>query len=92
LQTDLQHILNTRIDFKGSYFFNKTYDNAPNPALRLNNLGHVGLPLSIREAREIISHCTKAPFGKGEKTIIDKSVRDTWEMDASKVHNFASSA
>ncbi|KAF7332515.1 hypothetical protein MKEN_00133700 [Mycena kentingensis (nom. inval.)] len=26
-----------------------------------------------------------APFGKGERTIVDKDVRDTWEMDASKV-------
>ncbi|KAF7292539.1 Protein kinase domain-containing protein [Mycena kentingensis (nom. inval.)] len=26
-----------------------------------------------------------APFGKGERTIVDKDVRDTWEMDASNV-------
>lgn len=29
--------------------------------------------------------CTQAPFGKNERTIVDKSVRDTWELDSSKV-------
>ncbi len=31
------------------------------------------------------SHCSQAPFGKGEHTLVDKKVRDTWEMDADQV-------
>jgi hypothetical protein len=45
----------------------------------------VGLPLGKHEAVRLISHCEQAPFGMGERTVVDKEVRDTWEMDASKV-------
>ena len=27
----------------------------------------------------------QAPFGMADRTIVDKSVRDTWEIDAAKV-------
>jgi hypothetical protein len=53
--------------------------------MSLDGLGTIGLPLSEREAKTLISRCEQAPFGMGERTVIDKEVRDTWEMDASKV-------
>ncbi|KAI4517125.1 hypothetical protein K525DRAFT_211588 [Schizophyllum commune Loenen D] len=73
--------------FKGSFSFSKTYSDAPNPGLNLlaNNIGRIGLPLNEREAKVIISGCKQAPFGKGERTVVDAQVRDTWEMDASEV-------
>ena len=43
------------------------------------------MPLSDAEARRIIQHSRQAPFGKGEETIVDTSVRRTWEIDASKL-------
>jgi hypothetical protein len=36
-------------------------------------------------AKSLITKCQQAAFGKGERTIVDKNVRDTWEIDASKV-------
>lgn len=59
--------------------------------LNLTKLGVVGLPLSAREAVAIKKECKQAPFGKGERTVVDKNVRDTWEMDASKVGAVATS-
>jgi hypothetical protein len=53
--------------------------------LHLEGVGTVGLPLSNSQARTVIEHCIQAPFGQGERTIVDTEVRDTWEMDASKV-------
>jgi len=41
----------------------------------------VGLPLSERDARAIISCANLAPFGHGERTVVDKNVRDTWEIE-----------
>lgn len=76
----------TEVAFKGTFSFHKTYTDAPNPGLCLSDLGIVGLPLSIRDAEAVKSRCTQAPFGKGERTLIDKTVRDTWQMDASEVH------
>ena len=51
--------------------------NAQNPGLSVNELGAIGLPLSIREAVELTKICHQAPFGKGSKTIIDTSIRNT---------------
>lgn len=41
--------------------------------------------MSEREACAIKDVAQLAPFGMGERTVVDKSVRDTWEMDASSV-------
>ncbi|EED79522.1 predicted protein, partial [Postia placenta Mad-698-R] len=69
----------------GSFAFHHSYPKAPNPTLYLDGLGHIGLPLSIRDAEAIKSKANQAPFGMGERTVVDKSVRDTWELDASQV-------
>ncbi|EJD55222.1 hypothetical protein AURDEDRAFT_109633 [Auricularia subglabra TFB-10046 SS5] len=72
-------------DENGSFAFRRTYTDAPNPTLSLAGLGRVGLPLGEKQARDVIAYCDQAPFGMGERTVVDKDVRDTWEMDASKV-------
>ncbi|KZV92506.1 hypothetical protein EXIGLDRAFT_614267 [Exidia glandulosa HHB12029] len=75
----------TDVDHQGTFYFSRTYEDAPNPVLRLADLGTVGLPLSSREAAAVIERCTQAPFGKGERTVVDKDVRDTWELDGKQV-------
>lgn len=70
---------------QGTYAFHQTYPDAPNPGLQVADLGVLGLPLNPREAEALKSRCKLAPFGKGERTIIDRNVRDTWEVDASMV-------
>ncbi|TCD68473.1 hypothetical protein EIP91_010648 [Steccherinum ochraceum] len=72
-------------DFDSAYSYNRTFNDAPNPALYLEGLGTVGLPLSERDAAAIKGCAAQAPFGMGERTVVDKSVRDTWEMDATQV-------
>lgn len=72
----------SNLDFKGTYYYESTHTPAVNPILRLKDVGRVGLPLSEPAAKRIISHCRQAPFGQGERTVVDTTVRDTWEMDA----------
>jgi hypothetical protein len=64
----------------GSFAVFSPLDNAPNPGIYLKNGGVVGLPLSERDALAIVAASHEAPFGKGEQTIIDTSVRKTWEL------------
>lgn len=84
-QDDFEDLLSEDDGFNGAFSFSKTYQDAPNPGLRLADLGTVGLPLSTREAEAVKMRCALAPFGKGERTLVDKTVRDTWEMDAPEV-------
>lgn len=65
-----------------TFSFYKSYQEAPNPALQLDNMGTVGVPLSSRDANAIKERAQQAPFGMGERTVVDKTVRDTWEVDA----------
>ena len=54
---------------------------APLPGLEVTGLGPVGLPLTARQANEMKKHCRPAPYGKGEKTVIDTRVRRVWQLD-----------
>jgi len=71
--------------FAGNFAFNRTYPNPPNPSIFAGGYGLLGLPLNTREAAELKTHSKQAPFGQGERTLVDTAVRDTWEMDASEV-------
>jgi 2OG-Fe(II) oxygenase superfamily len=50
------------------------------PGLQVDGLGEIGLPLTAPQASELIKHCERAPYGKGEDTLVDTSVRRVWRM------------
>lgn len=77
--------MSSGVTFSGTFSFCRSYADAPNPLLDLEGPGTIGLPLSSRDAAAIRSSSQQAPFGKGERTVVDKSVRDTWEMDSKEV-------
>lgn len=54
---------------------------ASNPGLFVEGIGKVGLPLSERDAVELSRASHEAPFGKGSETLVDPSVRKTWELN-----------
>ncbi|KAF1918429.1 hypothetical protein BDU57DRAFT_528829 [Ampelomyces quisqualis] len=67
----------------GKFYSHGTYEQFPSPGIVVKNLGIIGLPLSVREAKAIAGECKQATFGKGDQTLVDESVRKTWELDAS---------
>jgi hypothetical protein len=50
------------------------------PGLEVDGLGPVGFPLTADQAEELKKHCEQAPYGKGEETLVDTSVRRVWRM------------
>ncbi|KAK5149252.1 hypothetical protein LTR04_007275 [Oleoguttula sp. CCFEE 6159] len=52
------------------------------PGLYIEGIGIVGLPLGERDAKAIIQASHQAPFGKGNETLVDVTVRKTWELNA----------
>ncbi|KIM42098.1 hypothetical protein M413DRAFT_126557 [Hebeloma cylindrosporum] len=86
LQEELLDALKDReLSFQGSYYHSSLLTTAPNPCLYISGLGVIGLPLSERDARAIISCANLAPFGHGERTVVDKDVRDTWEIEPARL-------
>ena len=54
------------------------------PGLYIKKIGHIGLPLTEHQTQQVIELCEQAPYGKKDKTIVDKSVRNTWQLNPSQ--------
>lgn len=50
----------------------------------VDGLGVIGLPVSDREAKVLVSKCRKSPVGKGSETLLDDKVRKSWELNPSQ--------
>ena len=59
--------------------------NCPNPGLDIDGIGRVALPLTEQAAELIMSTGEQAPYGRGVDTVMDTTVRDTIQIDASNV-------
>ncbi|KPM41799.1 hypothetical protein AK830_g4682 [Neonectria ditissima] len=68
----------------GDFSWTATYNVFVNPGLEMDGYGQVPLPLSPRDAQAIKKACRPAPFGMGDQTLVDDSVRKTWELDCSQ--------
>ena len=42
------------------------------------------MPLTVKDGEEISKICKRSPFGQRDKTVVDTSVRRTWELDKSE--------
>lgn len=66
----------------GNFVYQDTHESYPNPCLKIKDIGNVGLPLSLRDVDAVKQASDRAPFGKGTETIVDETVRKTWQIDA----------
>ncbi|KAI8960128.1 hypothetical protein F5Y11DRAFT_330886 [Daldinia sp. FL1419] len=69
-----------KIQTTGHVAASKQYGAFTNPGLTVAGT-LIPLPLMSRDAETIRSVSRQAPFGKGDETVVDTSVRKTWELD-----------
>ena len=55
------------------------------PGLVIENVGHISLPVQDEQVQKIIEVAKKAPFGLGAKTLVDETVRKTWQLDPNQI-------
>ncbi|KAG6040393.1 hypothetical protein E4U41_000677 [Claviceps citrina] len=79
-QSDLLRSLDN-IKTNGDFSWAQSYNLFVNPGLDVDGSGPVPLPLRPHDAEAIKQACRPAPFGKGSQTVVDDSVRKTWELD-----------
>jgi hypothetical protein len=53
--------------------------------LEVRGLGRLTFPVSAKQAAQLCALGRPARYGKGEDTLLDPSVRDTWEIARSRV-------
>ncbi|MBW0000927.1 MAG: 2OG-Fe(II) oxygenase [Verrucomicrobia bacterium] len=58
---------------------------APLPRLDIKGVGTISFPLPEAQAREVIGQAERAPYGKGEQTLVDPAVRKVWQVAPSKI-------
>ncbi|KAJ7656833.1 hypothetical protein DFH06DRAFT_1410327 [Mycena polygramma] len=85
LREDLDEALSADFAFTGKYAHSSVLEGVPLPGFTVDGIGIVGLPLSPRDADILRRHADQAPFGHGDKTVVDTSVRNTWEVAADSV-------
>jgi hypothetical protein len=70
----------SQIDRPGSFCVSGSVP-AVLPGLEVADLGPIGMPLTSPQAQELKKLCEQAPYGKGEETLVDTSVRRVWRME-----------
>ncbi|KAK3346421.1 hypothetical protein B0T25DRAFT_461040 [Lasiosphaeria hispida] len=55
-----------------------------NPSIFVRGIGMIKTPLAEDQARQLIRQARQAPYGRRCDTIVDTSVRNTWELDATQ--------
>jgi hypothetical protein len=73
------------VEHEGSFATFLHCESFPNPGIYVKGFGMVGLPLSVRDAKAIAALCKQSPFDRGDETVVDESVRKTWELEASQI-------
>lgn len=73
------------LEAPGSYAHSSLLPFGPYPCLNIEGIGRIGLPLSEPEAKRVIACASQAAYGQGSQTVISEEIRDTWEIDASRV-------
>jgi hypothetical protein len=76
--TDLADVLGT-IDRRGDFFAHGSAEVIV-PRLEVDGVGPIALPLLPVQAEQLIAVAERAPYGRGEDTLTDVSVRRTWQI------------
>lgn len=53
--------------------------------MHVQGVGDLSLPVRAPQAKKLLAVARPAHFGKGEETLLDPSVRDTWEITPAQV-------
>lgn len=70
-----------KVKTSGAFSVSGTLPAIP-PGLDVKGVGNIGLPLTEHQAKALIERSEQAPFGRGEETIVDTEVRQSWQISA----------
>jgi hypothetical protein len=63
----------------GEYFTSGTHET-PMPALFVKGMGAVSFPVPPPQSRKLVSVAERAPYGRGDNTLVDEGVRKVWQI------------
>jgi predicted 2-oxoglutarate/Fe(II)-dependent dioxygenase YbiX len=57
----------------------------PMPKVEVTGVGVLSFPVPEMQIRQLLQQATRAPYGRGEQTILDESVRKVWQLPPDQV-------
>ena len=66
-------------------FFVQGALETPMPRVEVEGVGVISFPVPEAQIQQLIRQATRAPYGRGEETLHDESVRKTWQLPATQV-------
>ncbi len=83
IATDLADLLRA-VDRPGDFFASGRIEIYA-PRLEVDGVGPIALPLLPVQAQQLVAAAERAPYGRGEETVLDPNVRRTWQIGAERV-------
>src|SRR5436309_4323881 len=72
------------VERAGDFFVQGSLD-APIPRVEIDGVGVLSFPVPASQIEAVIKRANRAPYGRGEHTIVDTSVRNAWQLDCADV-------
>lgn len=63
----------------GDFFIAGTIE-IPMPRVEVKGVGTLSFPIPRPQIEALVRQATQAPYGRGEETVVDTSVRDVWQI------------
>ena len=63
----------------GDYFVRGALET-PMPRVEIDGVGVISFPIRDSQIQDIIKNAERAPYGRGDETILDTSVRNAWQL------------
>lgn len=79
----LENLL-SKVKRPGEYFVSGSLET-PMPSVEVTGVGVLSFPVPAAQIRDVIRQAVLAPYGRGEATILDTSVRKVWQLPPEKV-------
>lgn len=80
---ELEKLL-SRIQRPGDFYVNGVVE-VPMPKVEIKGVGVLSFPVPEEQIKRIVQHAERAPYGRGDETILDESVRKVWQLPPSAV-------
>ena len=77
-------LLLASVNRPGSFFVEGSQE-LPMPKIVVEGVGILAFPLQEDQIKKLIEQAVRAPFGRGEETIVDTTVRKVWQLAPEKV-------
>ena len=57
----------------------------PMPTVKVDGVGILSFPVPRFQVEQLLEHATRAPYGRGTRTVVDTGMRRVWQVAAPKV-------